>query len=624
MLLRSISAALLGSLVLASCGGGSSEDMAAADAQHQRRTALAAAVAQQAAGAPVSDAAVLQLLDFAETQFPQYFPSHQATQHADIWTYRSYPETGVFLGVAYGKVYVLGGSFGEQVTYVGQVLDFITPAAQPTASVTTALTGKAPWNVSTTAQFSLLNASGTAVTGALACSSDVPAALEVAADCSSVKGLRLGAQSITVSSGGVSAKATIKVVPQAQPLGTNSYAKHNLVVTPDGRVLAWGSNSNGALGQGSSSSGTPSISLPKAVRDSTGQGTLGGIVAASAGEGSSLALSEDGEVYSWGDGGVSGRGVSNTDALPGKVRDATGNSVLQHVVAISLGASNAMALTDDGTVYSWGYYSGQPGSDPKKLPGVVATLPGKAVAISAGWNWNAVLLADGRVMSWGFTSDGSTGQGTPSGTKTTPGFVLDKATGQPLGGIVSLSAGYLHGLALNASGQIYGWGRNTYGQLAQDDSVGVYSSAVPIKAPGGTDLWTGIQMVVAGGNQSLALDGSGKVFSWGYSQNGELGDGANHPRVNESGLPAAVVNTAGIGQLGDIAAIAAGAEHGLALAKDGSLLIWGRGNDGNLGQGGTSTTKSYVPLTVKNEAGSGVLNLAPLNHWTNLLRRGAF
>ena len=623
MLLRSISLALLGSLVLAASGGGSSEDLVVANAQNQRRVALAAAVAQQAAGTPVTEAVTQQLLDFAETKYPQFFPSHQATQHADIWTFRSYPETGVFLGVAYGKVYVLGGAFGEQVTYVGQVLDFVTPAPLPSATVTTALTSNTPWNISTTAQFSLLNAAGTAVTGALSCTSDVPTALEVAADCSSIKGLRLGLQSITVSSGTTSAKAQIKVIPQAQPLGTNNFAKHNLVVTPDGRVLAWGSNSSGALGQGPSSSGTPSLALPKYVRDSSGQATLLGIAAVSAGENSSLALTENGEVYSWGDGEVSGRGVINSDALPGKVRDATGVGSLLHVVAISVGDSNALALMDDGTVYSWGNYSGQAGPEPKKLPGVVS-LPAKAVAVSAGWNWSAVLLADGRVMSWGYTSDGSTGQGVASGTRTTPAFVLDKGTGQPLSGIVSLSAGYLHGLALTATGQVYGWGRNTYGQLGQDDDVNAYTSAVPVKAPGSSAAWTGIQAVVAGGNQSLAMDSSGKVFSWGYSQNGELGDGANHPRVNESGVPAAVVNTAGIGQLSDIAAIAAGAEHGLALAKDGTVLIWGRGNDGNLGQGGTSTARSFVPLPVKNEAGNDALNLAPLSHWANLLRRGIF
>jgi alpha-tubulin suppressor-like RCC1 family protein len=623
MHLRSISLALLGSLALAACGGGSSDDAAVASSQNKRQVALAAAVAQQAAGTPVSDAAIQQLLDFAETQYPQYFPSHQASRHLDIWTYRSYPETGVFLGVAFGKVYVLGGSLGEQVTYVGQVLDFITPAAQPTASAATALTGKTPWNISAAAQFSLFDAAGTPVGGPLACSSDAPAALEVAADCSAVKGLRLGAQSVTVSSGGLSAKATIKVIPQAQPLGTNGKAGYNLVVTPDGRVLAWGINSSGALGQGKFSSALPSLSLPTVVKDSTGQATLGGIVAASAGESVAMALTEDGEVYSWGGGDSMGRTALNGDSLPGKVRDATGNATLQHIVAVAVGNDNAVALVDDGTVYSWGYYSGQPGSDPKKVPGLVA-LPGKAVAVSAGWNWSAVLLADGRVMSWGYTSDGSTGQGAASGTRGTPGFVLDKASGQALAGIVSLSAGYLHGLALTATGQVYGWGRNSYGQLGQNDDVSTYSSAVPVKAPGSSTPWTGLQAVVAGGNQSLAIDGSGKVFSWGYSQNGELGDGANHPRLNASGVPAAVVNAAGIGQLGEIAAIAAGYSHSLALAKDGSLLIWGTGFGGNLGQGGSSTTLSYVPLLVKNEAGTSTLDLAPMSRWPNLLRRGLF
>jgi alpha-tubulin suppressor-like RCC1 family protein len=85
-----------------------------------------------------------------------------------------------------------------------------------------------------------------------------------------------------------------------------------------------------------------------------------------------------------------------------------------------------------------------------------------------------------------------------------------------------------------------------------------------------------------------------------------------------------VVSTTGTGQLSDVAAIAAGSAHSVALAKSGSVLIWGTGYSGNLGQGTSSTAVSYVPLSVKNEAGTAALSLAPMSHWTNLLRRGVF
>jgi alpha-tubulin suppressor-like RCC1 family protein len=188
---------------------------------------------------------------------------------------------------------------------------------------------------------------------------------------------------------------------------------------------------------------------------------------------------------------------------------------------------------------------------------------------------------------------------------------------------VALSAGYNFGLALTDTGQVLAWGNNSYGQVGQNTAnTTPVTSAVFVQGVGGGAALSGVAMVAAGGNHALALDSTGRVYSWGYSQNGELGDGANHPRVNASPLPAAVVGTAGNGQLGSTRAIAAGYAHSLALASDGSLLIWGSGFRGNLGQGGTVGTDAYVPLPVKDEAGTATLSLAPLTVWPNLLLRG--
>lgn len=509
------------------------------------------------------------------------------------------------------------------------------PAATPSASVVTPASGKAPWNLSVGAQFSLRDASGTAVASALACTSDAPSALGVAADCSSVTGKRLGVQTVTVAGGGMSAKATIKVIPQPQPIGTHGPASSfgsgqvNLVTTTDGRVLAWGANPGGILGQGMSATNLISLSLPTAVKATSGTGQLIGIVAVSAGEKAALALSEDGEVYSWGDNtnGVLGRTAASGDPLPGKVVAANGTGTLQRIVSISIGASNSVALADDGTVYSWGFYSGQSGPDPKTLPGPVSAVSGggalvNAVAVSAGWNWSAALLADGRIVSWGFGSDGRQGQPGATGASTGPGYVVDQSTGQPLAGAVAISAGYNFGMALNTAARVFAWGSDSFGQIGQNTVNTPYRSAVLVKAPLGVGPLNDITMVAAGGNHALAIDSSGRTYSWGYSQDGELGDGASHPRVNFSPLPAAVVGTAGTGQLSGVVAIAAGFAHSLAFASDGSLLIWGSGLRGNLGQGGTAQSDSYVPVVVKNEPGSAALSLGPTSYWPNLKQRG--
>ncbi len=535
-----------------------------------------------------------------------------------------------------GTAAVAGCGGGGSTDNVASALP--APSSTPKATAVTPANGKTAWNLSAGAKFALSDASGAAVTGALTCVSDTPVAMEVAADCSSVKGLRLGSQIVTVSAGGISAKASLKVIPQPHPIGTNGYTQNsNLVVTPDGRVLAWGANSReGILGQGKRGSELASVSLPSAVKSPSGQGVLSGIVAASSGGYSALALTEDGEVYSWGNPGALGRVANNGDPLPAKVLDATGNATLQRIVSVSVGDGNAVALADDGTVFSWGSFSAQPGADPANVPGVVP-LPGKAVAVSAGFQWTAALLADGRVMTWGFgSSSGNLGQGSVSVSAEVPGFVIDKANKQPISDITSISAGFIHGLALTSTGQIYAWGHNAWGELGQnDDKINGRPgepTAVFVKAPGSEVVaWSGVKMVAAGGSHSLALDGSGKVFSWGYSQRGELADGANHPRVNSSASPAPAVNAAGIGQLSDIVSLGVGYSHSLALSSDGSLLVWGYdGGVGNLGQGTTPVVAkdfgalSYVPLTVKNESGTAALVLGPIGYWPNLIRRAIF
>ena len=94
-----------------------------------------------------------------------------------------------------------------------------------------------------------------------------------------------------------------------------------------------------------------------------------------------------------------------------------------------------MALADDGTVYSWGGYSGQEGgSSSKSVPGQVRGVGGvgvlsNVVAISAGWNWSAALTADGKVVTWGFNSDARTGQGVTTSTVDVPGYVLRESDG---------------------------------------------------------------------------------------------------------------------------------------------------------------------------------------------------
>lgn len=81
--------------------------------------------------------AVEQLLDFAQTSLPAYFPSNQTSQLFQRFRFRFYPETGIYLGVATdvslsdnlveSGVYVMGGAFGSTPSYQGRLSSFVAP-----------------------------------------------------------------------------------------------------------------------------------------------------------------------------------------------------------------------------------------------------------------------------------------------------------------------------------------------------------------------------------------------------------------------------------------------------------------------------------------------------------------
>lgn len=518
-----------------------------------------------------------------------------------------------------------------------------TPAGPATTAVLVApASGKTAWNRPLALAVTLRDAQGSVVAGPLACSSPNTVALTVAPDCSSMTGQRLGMQTITVSAGGVTANASVKVIPQAQPIGTHgtgSNSPYNLVVTQQGTVLGWGSPIYGTAGQGAAfpQSNNP-VTLPLAVKDESGAGELSNIVAVSSGVLSALALTEDGEVWSWGSAGSSrgmGRPDTTTNAmlLPGKVRNAANSGPLRGIVAVAAGDWNAVALADDGSVYAWGYLSGsepETARFPVLVPGVGgAGVLSNAVAISAGSNWSAVLTQDGRVVTWGtnnFNNSSALGQGSTASTVVSPGFVIDDATRAPITDIVALSAGYRFGLALTSGGEVLAWGENQWGQSGQNTSdFGATRGARKVRSVDNSSTLKNIAMVAAGLNHALALDTSGRVFSWGFAVSGQLGDGPNRPTSNGSNLPRAVVSEAGTLQLSNVAMVAAGPSHSLALSNDGGLLIWGSGFQGNLGQGTTRPitglgADSPTPIRVLNATGSS-LSFSPLANWPNLIQR---
>ena len=190
---------------------------------------------------------------------------------------------------------------------------------------------------------------------------------------------------------------------------------HSLALKSDGTVWAWGRNVNGQLGDGTTTQRT----APVQVVGPGGTGYLTGIVAiASKGE-HSLALKSDGTVWAWGSnsGGKLGDGTTTNRLFPVQVKGPGGVGLLTGIEAIGSGLHHSIAMGADGGVWLWGSNSyGQIGdgtTTDRYYPTVPSGL-GEVQDVVGGYNHTVALGADGTVWSWGRNEYGQLGDGSAS------------------------------------------------------------------------------------------------------------------------------------------------------------------------------------------------------------------
>jgi alpha-tubulin suppressor-like RCC1 family protein len=217
----------------------------------------------------------------------------------------------------------------------------------------------------------------------------------------------------------------------------------------------------------------------------------------------SAAVLADGSVDTWGYntfGDLGSTPPPNSSATtPVPVSGLTG------ITQISLGYQHAVALRNDGTVWTWGAnYNGQLGSGsfdsqshptPQQVPGLAGI-----VQVAAGQDFSLALRNDGTVWVWG-SWDGPNAYA-PTATPSR----IDLLTG-----IVQIAAGYWHMVALRDDGTVWGYGYTRYGQ-AGPATDGV-NTPDPFQITG---LPSPVTKIAAGFSQSLAIAGPNhSVYAWG-------------------------------------------------------------------------------------------------------------
>lgn len=329
---------------------------------------------------------------------------------------------------------------------------------------------------------------------------------------------------------------------------------HSVALRSDGTVWAWGDNSEGALGDGT----TSNHSLPVLVAG------ISAVKAIAAAGGFSLALNADGSVWGWGNSDYGQLGI-----MASINKQAIQIAGLSNVRKIAAGYFDALAIDNGDAVWSWGNFS----PTPVRVSGIAG-----ATAIAAGMNHRLALLRDGSLRAWGTNSNGQLGLGSTSNASH-PTLI------RSLSNVIAIAAGTQHSLALRADGTVWSWGDNSDGQLG-DGTTTQRTVPVAVAGVGGIGQLSSVVAIAAGPYHSLAIKSDGRVIVWGQNIYGQLGDGSTQ---NHRSLPVALALTT-------VSAISAFTAHSLALKNDGSVWAWGLSNQGEVGDG--TTTWRTAPVRV--------------------------
>jgi len=342
-------------------------------------------------------------------------------------------------------------------------------------------------------------------------------------------------------------------------------------------------------------------------------------------------LFREGNLWTWGSGSNGRLGnAAVTDRSTPVTTFAGGNNWKQ----VSTGDRHTSAIKTDGTLWTWGYgANGRLGNGVTtgNISTPVTTFSGGTnwKQVSAGYRITAAIKTDGTLWTWGTGSFSHLGNGTTTGTISTPVTTFSGGTNWK-----QVSTGDRHTSAIKTDGTLWTWGYGANGRLGNGVTTGRISTPVTTFA-GGTD-W---KQVSSGGYGTAAIKTDGTLWTWGSGAGGALGNatitnvstpvttfagGTNWKQVSFSRTySASAIKTDGtlwtwgfgdLSQLGNAVTagsistpvttfsggtnwkqVSFGVYHTSAIKTDGTLWTWGRSNVGQLGD--AAVTNRSTPVT---------------------------
>ena len=341
-----------------------------------------------------------------------------------------------------------------------------------------------------------------------------------------------------------------------------------VAVKDDGSVWSWGTNAFGELGNGlagNKSSPAMASSVSPAPWDTRPP---------AAGGSHGLIIKTDGTLWAWGSNasGALATSLGHTRIVPLQV-----GSDMDWEMAWA-GGSTSLGLKDDGTLLGWGdnRYSqlGSPGED-SSAPLEVGVFP-DLMDLDPGYE-HILLVRGSTLWAWGRNDHGQCGTDAAIVTVESPARIGTDEDWQAVAG------GDRFSLALKTDGSLWAWGYNSYGQLGTDLAV------TEIDTPSRIGTATDWNKVAAGFYSSFAIKEDGSLWAWGRNDLLQLGDDL---------LPSSTSVPSRIGTAADWRYIAGGERHTLGIKDDGSLWAWGYNYNDILGIGTGHPSQVSPPVQI--------------------------
>lgn len=321
-----------------------------------------------------------------------------------------------------------------------------------------------------------------------------------------------------------------------------------------------------------------------------------------------LAATDAGELFGWGDNRNAKLGLSigpeivwrptkiQSETISGSINEVSCGSEFSLCIVLSPGEN----ISEAGTLLGWGVNSyGQTGVVLENDPNLEVRIPSpvhiteKVCRISCGSDFAGCISEKGRLYTWGRGNNGNLGHGS---TDSYPKPTIVQALSDHI--MITLSCGSKHMCAITSNFRIYSWGNGGHGRLGHGDTTG---TATPKLIEGLSN--ENIMQVSCGDSHTSAVSTLGVVYSWGCGSYGRLGQGSE----GDIFIPSIISTFTGKRMY----LVACGFRHTLALSIHGEVFSWGAGNYGVTGLFDIKDMRSMlVPLKIQFLEGKKVTQIA--------------